>query len=129
MQNFKSGDASFGNGYAANFYSPNAGVSLVADGSLTLQQNGDALPFMSAVFRPAVLPGSLTAVGLTGDLTLSSTGVAVLLNPSPAGELILAAARFRVPTKCRRVPTIRDSATARSGSRTQKGRTSPASMR
>ncbi len=90
------------NVYAANFYSPNAGVSLVADGSVTLQDTGDAVPFtgtgLQAVLQNlAVLPGSLTAVGLTGDLTLVPSnpgGLAVyaaLLNPSPTGELVLAA--------------------------------------
>src|SRR6201999_135155 len=47
----------------------------------------------------AVLPGSLTLAGLTGDLTLTQasntfgTGSisTLLLNPSPMGELVLAA--------------------------------------
>ncbi|HEY4275171.1 MAG TPA: filamentous hemagglutinin family protein [Rhizomicrobium sp.] len=92
------------NDYAANFYSPNAGVSLIADGSVTLQQNGDVLPLGSgdlAQQNLAVLPGSLTVIGLTGDLTLtnvtsnfngtSPSVYGLVLNPSPTGELILAA--------------------------------------
>ncbi|HEY4078918.1 MAG TPA: filamentous hemagglutinin family protein [Rhizomicrobium sp.] len=92
------------NNYAANFYSPNAGVSLVADGSVSLQQNGDVLPLGSgdlAQQKLAVLPGSLTVVGLTGDLsftnsttnfnTTSPNVYGLVLNPSPTGELVLAA--------------------------------------
>ncbi len=90
------------NGYAANFYSPNAGVSIVADGSVALQQTGDAVPYAETSVemtkqKLAVLPGSLTAVGLTGDVNLDdpSAGLpgvyGVLLSPSPTGELVLAA--------------------------------------
>jgi filamentous hemagglutinin family protein len=93
------------NDYAANFYSPNAGVSLVGDGSVLLQQSGDVLTFGGSgdllQQHLAVLPGSLTAVGLTGDLSLTNTLVnvngtnpnvyGVVLSPSPNGELILAA--------------------------------------
>lgn len=90
------------NGYAANFYSPTAGVSATADGSVTFQQGGDALPDGQSGADSgalAILPGSLSATALTGDLALnpptalnlSGRAIAILLEPSPRGSLLLAA--------------------------------------
>ncbi len=79
--------------YASNFYSANAGVSIVGDGSVTFANVGsDVLP-MGGQTTTAVLPGSLTAVALGGDLNLNSniSVHAVLLDPSTSGTLTLAA--------------------------------------
>jgi filamentous hemagglutinin family protein len=81
------------NRYGANFYSPAAGVSLTADGSVTLQDAGDAI-LTSLATDTVVLPGSLTAMALGGDLTLNGDPTLVassVLAPSPVGTLVLAA--------------------------------------
>ena len=80
--------------YAENFYSSAASVSLISDGSVTLANKGaDVLLSTAAGEPPAVLPGSLTAVALNGDLNLNtnSSVPVVLLDPSPSGTLTLAA--------------------------------------
>ena len=50
VQNVSGGITFITDLYAANFYSPNAGVSVVADGSLTLEQV--ATPCQSPTRRP-----------------------------------------------------------------------------
>jgi filamentous hemagglutinin family protein len=78
--------------YASNFYSAGAGVSVVGDGSITFANVGsDVLPI--GQITTTVLPGSLAAVALEGNLNLNgNTSVhAVLLDPSDSGTLILAA--------------------------------------
>lgn len=81
------------NSYAANFYSAAAGVSIVADGSVTLANTGRDILLTASGIASAVLPGSLTAVALTGNLNLNSNALvpAVLLDPSRTGTLTLAA--------------------------------------
>ncbi|MGC1302542.1 MAG: filamentous hemagglutinin family protein, partial [Caulobacteraceae bacterium] len=95
-----------GNGYAQNFYSPNAGVSLVSDGSVSFDNptgggtGSDLIPNDSGSvpgLNNAVLPGSLTAVALEGDLNLKGAAAAVLLDPSPTGTLTLAAGADLTP--------------------------------
>ncbi|MBV9570043.1 MAG: filamentous hemagglutinin family protein [Alphaproteobacteria bacterium] len=88
------------------FYSTSAGVSLIADGNVTIDNKGaDVLTEKDSFTHDnatAVYPGSLTAVSLTGDLVLATggTGVAtsILLYPSPSGNLQLAAANNIAPT-------------------------------
>jgi hypothetical protein len=80
------------NQYGANFYSPAAGVSLTGDGSVTVQNTGDAI-LTSTFAGTVVLPGSLAVVAIGGDVTLNTnpTVVASVLAPSPVGTLTLAA--------------------------------------
>jgi hypothetical protein len=93
MQNeFDPAAAALPNRYGVNFYSPVAGVSLTADGSVTIQNAGDAIP-VRATADTVVLPGSLAAIAIGGDLTLNTNPflASSLLAPSPVGTLTLAA--------------------------------------
>jgi filamentous hemagglutinin family protein len=80
------------NGYGANFYSPTAGLSLTADGSVVVQNGGDAI-LTSNGADTVVLPGALTAIALGGDLTLNGNPLVAssILAPSAVGTLVLAA--------------------------------------
>ncbi|MBV9064090.1 MAG: hypothetical protein JOY77_14355, partial [Alphaproteobacteria bacterium] len=88
------------------FYSAEAGISLLADGNVTVDNTGaDVLTESDAITKGtavAVYPGSLTALSLTGDMVLGTgaTGQArqILLYPSPIGELQLAAGDDIMPT-------------------------------
>jgi len=79
------------------FYSAIAGVSLLADGSVTVDNTGadvitedDGATNLTA---SAVYPGTFEAAALTGDLTINTNASggasAVILYPSPVGELQL----------------------------------------
>jgi filamentous hemagglutinin family protein len=82
---------------ARGFYSDKAGVSLLADGSVTVDNTGvDVITEndgATALTASAVYPGTFEATALTGNLTIntsSSNGAsAVILYPSPVGELQL----------------------------------------
>ena len=89
------------------FYSADAGVSLLANGAVTIDNfGGDVLTPGTAVAMQntlsAVYPGSLGAYSLTGDITIGTGGSGqangVILYPSPLGELQLAAADNILPT-------------------------------
>jgi filamentous hemagglutinin family protein len=85
------------------FYSANAGVSIVADGSAAMANFGldviaPANPNINGNTASAVLPGSFGAVAIGGDvnITAASAGTRaaaneVLLDPSPTGTLTLLA--------------------------------------
>jgi filamentous hemagglutinin family protein len=84
---------------AYGLYSPRAGVSLVANGDVTVA-NGPDNTLAGGSVGPAIYPGTFQAVSLTGDLLvntlntgLPTDGVAseVLLAPSPVGQLSLLA--------------------------------------
>ncbi len=91
---------------AHGFYSADAGISLLADGDVTIDNTGaDVLTERDTITRDtavAVYPGSLSAVSLTGDLALSTGGTgqasSILLYPSPTGELQLVAGNDIAPT-------------------------------
>ncbi|HZZ90768.1 MAG TPA: filamentous hemagglutinin family protein [Caulobacteraceae bacterium] len=83
------------------FYSANARVSIIADGSVTIENSGLGLLTQNtranAGVATAVYPGSLTAVSLNGDLDIATpnafgTANSVILYPSRFGTLTLAAA-------------------------------------
>lgn len=90
-----------GNLDSMGFYSADAGVSIIANDAISIANTGISLltqnsPANSAV-STAVYPGSLQAASLNGDLTIATPNVfgsanAVVLYPSPKGELTLAAA-------------------------------------
>ena len=80
------------------FYSAAAGVSLLADRSVTIDNiGGDVLTESDGATEntaAAVYPGTLEAVAMTGDLDIDTSGVggvasSVFLMPSPIGELEL----------------------------------------
>jgi hypothetical protein len=81
------------------FYSAHAGVSLLADGAVTVENAGsDVLTendYTTDLTASAVYPGTFEGVSLNGNLSLvtspGSGASAVLLYPSPTGELVLAA--------------------------------------
>ncbi|WP_165190139.1 filamentous haemagglutinin family protein [Caulobacter soli] len=81
------------------FYSADAGVSVVADGFLTITNTGPEGTSFGGVpsrrtseVRESIYPGSLTAVALSGDLTMTGgTPSAILLYPTARGALTLAA--------------------------------------
>jgi hypothetical protein len=84
---------------ARGFYAADAGISLIGNGPVVIDNTGsDVLTHSGAATENtsvAVLPGSLTAISLTNDLTIG-TGAqgqasATILYPSPTGELQLAA--------------------------------------
>lgn len=86
---------------AAAFYTPAAAVALTANGAITLYNRGrELLTDFSrtlgpvAVDRGALLPGSLAAASLFGDVDLSGNSVdgsevPLVLVPSPTGQLAL----------------------------------------
>ncbi|NVO13521.1 MAG: filamentous hemagglutinin family protein [Rhodoplanes sp.] len=83
---------------ASTFYSDRAALSLAANGSVTVTNRDDyLLTYSAGAITPggqqAVYPGSLRAVALTGDLAPVAGGAytakAILLAPSPAGQLSL----------------------------------------
>jgi hypothetical protein len=88
---------------AQGFYSPNAAVSVVANGPVTIDNAGyDVVTRNSGAssgFRQsAIYPGSLQAVSLTGNLdiataatTTNNVATTALLYPSPTGTLRLIA--------------------------------------
>jgi hypothetical protein len=83
----------------AGFYAEGAGVSILADGSVTVANQGrDMLSIAvdGAQVASAVYPGSLTAVSFTGNLDLSppANGLSaqILLYPDRTGTLSLFAA-------------------------------------
>jgi filamentous hemagglutinin family protein len=96
---------------AEAFYSPSAGVSLIANGPVTIDNLGPDVvtPNDRATLftTTAVYPGSLTAISLTGSVVLTTTATAdpsilsgplaqyqaqeVVLSPSATGELKLLA--------------------------------------
>ena len=81
------------------FYSADAGVSVVADGDLTITNAWpEATSFGGTTGgrvpepREAIYPGSLTAAALSGDLTFGGVQpLAILLYPTARGSLTLAA--------------------------------------
>ena len=86
---------------AEGFYSSNASVSIVADGSVDIANAGEDVVTTNsngtANTQSAVYPGSLQAVSLTNDLniatsnTANNVAAATLLYPSPTGTLRLLA--------------------------------------
>lgn len=86
---------------AAAFYTPAAGVALAANGDITLYNRGrELLTDFSRTLGPvpvdqgALLPGSLAAASLFGDVDLSGilvdgSDVPLALVPSPTGQLAL----------------------------------------
>lgn len=84
---------------ARGFYTDIAGVSLVADGSVTIDNFGnDVITESDGATQntaAAVYPGTLEATAITGDLEIDTNGgggaVSVFMMPSPAGELQLVA--------------------------------------
>jgi hypothetical protein len=83
------------------FFSPNAGVSIIADGAVTIDNAGLGMLTQNtranAGVSTAVYPGSLTAVSLNGDVDVATRNVfgfanSVILYPSRFGTLTLAAA-------------------------------------
>ncbi|MEJ1970169.1 MAG: filamentous hemagglutinin family protein [Rhizomicrobium sp.] len=103
--------AALSNLNAAAFYSQNAALSIVADGTVTVPNKDDSLLTLNASLltpvtgnaRQAVYPGTFEAASLTGDVAVNSpppvstSGAAVLLMPSPTGELQLLAAGSIAP--------------------------------
>ena len=93
---------------ARGFYSASAGVAITADGSVTIDNRGsDVLTASSAATlgtQSAVYPGTLDATSMTGALDLVTAGnttneaSAILLYPSPTGNLNLYAAADIMPT-------------------------------
>jgi filamentous hemagglutinin family protein len=90
-----------GNLDSMGFYSANASVSLVANGSLTIANAGVGVLTQNSTANgavsTAVYPGSLEAVSLNGDLSIATANVfgsanAVVLYPVSTGQLTLAAA-------------------------------------
>jgi filamentous hemagglutinin family protein len=87
------------NANALGFYSAEAGVSILANGSVTISNSGpEATSFGGAnnpdrtVNSEAIYPGSLKAVALSGDLSFGAKNqAAVLLYPTARGTLTLAA--------------------------------------
>ena len=98
---------------AEGFFSTIAGVSIIADGSVTIDNQAPAGPNGRSQLDPglvtpvdpstdgtssAVYPGSLEVASLTGNLNLTTTpntadqAAAILLYPSPTGQLNLYAA-------------------------------------
>lgn len=98
---------------AMGFYSPAAAVSIVANGSVSIENAGPALgstigdvlltPTVAATggVAEAIYPSSFQAVSLTGSLNLQTPGAtpgiiqaasSVVMTPSPYGTLTLAAA-------------------------------------
>jgi filamentous hemagglutinin family protein len=88
---------------AAGFYSPDAGVSIVANGSVKVDNLGaNVLAANNLADKNqwiAVYPGSFRAASLAGDLTVATpddpssvNANSVVLYPSPTGQLTLAAA-------------------------------------
>ena len=91
---------------AAGFYAPEAAVSIVANGPVSIANSGidvvtAASPATDQV-QSAVYPGSLQAISMTGGLDIATTpstiagappvASAALLYPSPTGTLTLIAA-------------------------------------
>jgi len=86
---------------ARGFYGNYSGVSLTANGQVTVRNNGadvvTAAGRANGFTHTAVYPGSLEAVSLTGDLTLTTASQTnnvaanLLLYPSPVGTLTLVA--------------------------------------
>ena len=82
---------------AHGFYSDSAGVSLLANGTIAVDNTGaDVLTGNGTATNStssAVYPGTFEATALTGDLTINTSSVggasAVILFPSPTGELQL----------------------------------------
>jgi filamentous hemagglutinin family protein len=87
------------NANAQGFYSADAGVSVLANGSLSITNtgpeaasNGGTSSGSTAENQEAIYPGSLTAVALSGDLSLGAKAQsAILLYPTATGTLTLAA--------------------------------------
>ncbi|MDR3508727.1 MAG: filamentous hemagglutinin family protein [Caulobacteraceae bacterium] len=80
------------NSDADGFYSANADVSIVADGSVSLTNSyGNRTGSDNSTI--VVLPGSLTAVSLEGGLRLNTSAnmTALVLSPTASGTLTLAA--------------------------------------
>ncbi len=90
---------SISNANSLGFYSADAGVSVVAGGSLTIANAwpeatsfGGTTGGRSPEPREAIYPGSLTAAALSGDLTFGGAQpLAILLYPTARGSLTLAA--------------------------------------
>jgi filamentous hemagglutinin family protein len=85
------------------FYSPDAGVSIVANGAVGVENNGADVVTTSNTSSTdytssAVYPGSFEAVSMTGNIDLATQAntqnqaAEVLMMPSPTGELGLYAA-------------------------------------
>jgi len=95
--------ANLNNVNARGLYSAHAAVNLLANGDITVANADDntLTPFNTSSaansVQNAVYPGTFEAVALTGDLNISTAGPskssasAVLLVPSPVGELDLLA--------------------------------------
>lgn len=87
------------NANALGFYSADAGVSVLANGSLSITNtgpeaasNGGAGSGLGVENSEAIYPGSLSAVALSGDLSLGAKAQsAILLYPTATGTLTLAA--------------------------------------
>ncbi|KPF96836.1 hypothetical protein IP86_15145 [Rhodopseudomonas sp. AAP120] len=103
--NTSSVDAAMSNNLnAVAFYLPNAGLSVLADGAVSLGSNSADANDVTAYYTTplsaagtqgsnAVLPGSLSLSSLTGSLTFVTTrSKEFLLMPSATGELELLAA-------------------------------------
>jgi hypothetical protein len=91
------------------FYSPDAGVSVVADGAVSVANAGPGVvtpsgDISTSYTSTAVYPGSFEAVSLTGNVDITTKqlannqAAAVLLMPSPTGELNIFAAANIEPT-------------------------------
>ncbi|WP_213737826.1 filamentous haemagglutinin family protein [Bradyrhizobium sp. dw_411] len=86
---------------ASGFYSENAALSVVANGSVLVANKDDSLltPFASAAgtggSQQAVYPGTFGVTSITGNLSVNTggtnEGLSVLLMPSPKGQLQLLA--------------------------------------
>ncbi|MBV9994452.1 MAG: filamentous hemagglutinin family protein [Caulobacteraceae bacterium] len=83
---------------SAGFYSAGAGVSILADGPITVANTGNDVLTSAVGNNPttsAVYPGSFEAVSFTSDLRLSApqapNPAGILLYPGPAGTLTLLA--------------------------------------
>ncbi|MDG2527256.1 filamentous haemagglutinin family protein [Caulobacter endophyticus] len=87
------------NANALAFYSAEAGVSILANGAVTISNSGPEAVSVGGVNNigrtsnnEAIYPGSLTAVALSGDLSFGAKNqAAVLLYPTARGTLVLAA--------------------------------------
>ncbi len=91
--NFTSGADIVNNADSLGFYSGRAGFSVISDGGVTLanSRDGSVPSLATGLLYTAVLPGSFQAASLAGDLSLKGGADLVLLAPSAAGTLTLAA--------------------------------------
>lgn len=80
---------------ALGFYSATSGVSILANGTVSLDNTANTRLVYTGVdtdnISTAILPGSLQAVSLQGDVNLAGGASSVLLTPSAVGTLTVAA--------------------------------------